>query len=496
MQPLPSHFRRVVTGLSFLAALAMVPPAQAQFGGGIFGAGGFGGAFGQGGLGGQVGQGGQQGQAGQAGVAGAAGGIMIDAQGVVRPVYSKNRSDRLQQKRVEARARKYLPAHLNTPSACRKISLVELERTCEQYARSGKHVPLDIQYMAGLQRIDYVFVFPEEGDIVIAGPAEGFAPDDTGRVVGVTTGRPPLRIDDLVIALRALYGGTGQIGCSIDPQPENLKKLLAYIRRNSTPASRAVARRRYAEMARILGVQTIRVWGVPPESHFGQTLVEADYRMKRISMGLERVRVRRFRSHLAMLPPGGNSMQRWWFTPLYNAFLTTKDGDAFQLAGPRAQLLSQEELPTAEGGRKDAATTRLSTRAYAKLFTSKFPELAEKVPVFAELQNLIDLAIVAALLKKQRLPEKAGWKMTLFLDPQRAPVIKGFAPKTVSSVFNYKSVGSRLLLGLVGGGVVINPGKTVEELQFEVVTRGGLVEIRDGITRKKNRPAEHRWWWD
>ncbi len=69
-----------------------------------------------------------------------------------------------------------------------------------------------MQYLAGLQRIDYVFVFPEAHDIVIAGPAEGFAEDGAGRTVGLTTGRPPLRLDDLMVALRAVKRGD-DVGC-------------------------------------------------------------------------------------------------------------------------------------------------------------------------------------------------------------------------------------------------------------------------------------------
>lgn len=465
--------------------------ARAQFAGGIFGAGGTGGGLlGVGGLGGVQGQGGQTGVSGNV-----AGGIMIDANGVVSPVFSKYRSSKLRQMQVAARAKKFLAADVNTPSKLRKVSLVKLEQACREYARTQKHVPAEIQYLAGLQRIDYVFVYPGEGDLVIAGPAEGFAPDEMGRVVGATTGRPPLRADDLVLALRAMQV-RGRIGCSIDPQEKNLKKLREYVRRNSTPALAAVVKRRYATFARILGMQKVRVWGVPADSHFGQMLVEADYRMKRIANGLERPPVRGLRSYLSMLAPRGNSMQRWWFTPLYDAFYTTADGTAFQLAGPRAQLLSQEEYLSAAGKRRDAAVTRLSTRAFAKQFTEKFPELARKHPVFGELQNLIDLAIVAALIDKKGLAEKAGWKMSLFLDEKRATIVKGFAPREVPSMHNVKSAGGRSILGLVGGGVVIDAPRTLDAIEFKPVSRGSLVEYRDRIKRQKSGPEKHPWWWD
>ncbi len=41
--------------------------------------------------------------------------------------------------------------------------------------------------LAGLTKIDYVLLYPESNEIVIAGPAEGFVEDSTGRVVGIET---------------------------------------------------------------------------------------------------------------------------------------------------------------------------------------------------------------------------------------------------------------------------------------------------------------------
>ncbi|HID22737.1 MAG TPA: DUF1598 domain-containing protein, partial [Planctomycetaceae bacterium] len=270
--------------------------------------------------------------------------------------------------------------------------------------------------------------------------------------------------------------------------------LQHYLARNSQPASAARVQRRFREMAKILGMQEVRVWGVPPDSHFAQVLVEADYRMKRISIGLENPRVPGLKSHLAMLRPHGNTMQRWWFTPLYDAIYTTDDHLAFQIEGQRAQLLAQEEVASASGQRSAAAFTRRSTRAFAKQFTEKFPELAEKLPVFAQLQNVIDLAIVAALFRKEGLPEKVGWKMELFLDPERAVVARGRVPKKVPTSFKTKR--SRgMILGLLAGGVVIGPEATVKQVPFRVDSARRLGGVRRGAVSGE-RPEQHVWWWD
>ena len=63
-------------------------------------------------------------------------------------------------------------------------------------------LPLDMRFLAGLQRVRYVFAYPDAKDIVLAGEAEGWLVNDAGEVVGQTSGQPVVQLDDLMIALR------------------------------------------------------------------------------------------------------------------------------------------------------------------------------------------------------------------------------------------------------------------------------------------------------
>jgi hypothetical protein len=329
---------------------------------------------------------------------------------------------------------------------------------------------------------------------VIAGPAAGFAPDAAGRVRCVDTGRPPIRLEDLMVALRAADRGR-DLGCSIDPVPEDLAALVRFVNANSGPTTPARAQARFRKHAEILGMQNVRVWGVPPDSHFAFALVEADYRMKLVSLELERVPVRGFRSHLSMLTPSGNTMQRWWFTPLYDELLQNEDGTAYQFSGQRAQLLSQEEVASAAGRRSNAAFTRGTTEKYAQHFTEKFPELAAAMPAFAELQSLIDLSVLAALIRKEDLAGRAGWSMSLFLDAAQAPLEKTNVPRRVASVVNSRRANRGMIVGLLGGGVVIDPETTVVRAAADAEASQRLGGLRN-IARQDDPPAEHPWWWD
>lgn len=445
---------------------------------------------------------------------GMAAGISIDADGVVKPVFSRVASDQLETVRRESLAKKHLPADMNRPSKLRKVSLVRLENAYRNLIPSNEAGnggggddfgpsgwPVDMLYMAGLQRIDYVFIDADEKDLVVAGPAEGFAPDGVDRMVGVASGRPPVRLDDLIVALRAVVGNNingrrnrGAIGCSIDAVPEQLADLKQYVKANSSASTPAVAARRYQQMVRILGRQKVRTWGAPERSHFAQAMVEADYRMKLVSMELEPTGVRRFRSHLSMLRPTGNNMQRWWFTPLYDALYKTEDGDAWLLEGPRAQLMSEEEYVDNFGRRTPAVTTRVTTTEYAKHFTEKFPELAENVAVFAELQNLIDLSIVAALVKKESLDERVDWKMDAFLNTPDERLVVGETPREVDSALNYRKHGRGMVIGLLGGGVTLAPMRNLESVEIKSADGKRIDSLRTRAI--EGRDETHPWWWD
>ena len=81
-------------------------------------------------------------------------------------------------------------------------------------------------------------------------------------------------------------------------------------------------------------------------------LVEADYHMKLIGMGLE-PGTPGVSSYLASVsdPATSMSLLRWWFTLNYEAVETTARRNAFQLQGQGVKVLSENELLTQQGQR-------------------------------------------------------------------------------------------------------------------------------------------------
>ena len=457
----------------------------AQVGGGGIGGGGLGGGgFGIGGGGNGLGQNNNS----------SSSGIKIDAEGVVSLTVAADGTMTLDKKRRDVLAKKHLSQDVNQKTKQRFVSLVELEKRLGDVLSQAQSIPDELFYLAGLQRIEHVFVFPDEQDLVIAGPAEGFVPDVVGRMIGVESGRPALRLDDLAVALRTVAKSTSkQLGCSIDPVPIRIAELQKFIRQGG-PATIDEVEARFNQMDDILGLQDVRIDGVPTDSHFAIMLVEADYRMKRIAMGLEDPAIKGLKSNLAMIGSGGNVMQRWWFVPFYDAIYRSQDGLAFQFVGQRAQLLAEDEVTDAAGNRSSAATTRKSTHGFAKQFTDKFPQLADKSPVFAELQNLIDWAVFAALLQKEHIPERVGWKHELLLDQNRFAYPTFDTPKKIPSSVSYKRAGN-LVVGLVGGGVTVNPQRALDTAIIASSDSTVLDKSRMAVT-SGTRIDTHRWWWD
>ncbi len=220
---------------------------------------------------------------GVVGVQQAVGGVSVDADNILRNAQqdafgalSRFRADLMQP----------VPKALNSAVPMRKVSLRRLEATLADCANNHKPIPDAAKYLAGLQRIHYVLVYPEQKDIVLVGPGEGWKVDAKGNVVGVVTGRPVMLLDDLLVALQtAQAAARGGINCSIDPTPEGMARL------QQMPVTRGGDAEEIAEArAKALGMQRISVHGVPDTSHFARVLVAADYRMKRLAMNFERAR--------------------------------------------------------------------------------------------------------------------------------------------------------------------------------------------------------------
>ena len=401
------------------------------------------------------------------------GGVKIDAEGVLS---SPDPKAGAMLRREMIAEMKEVPGDLNGKVELRKISLKGLEAAIDDALKNNLGVlPDEVKYLAGLQRIEYVLVYPEENDIVLAGPGEGWKVDEVGNVVGVTTGRPVIHIDDLIVALRSVDNARREgISCSIDPTEEGLARLQALFRELKVFNANVPDR-----VEEVMGPQKITLTGVPDSSHFARVMVAADYRMKRYAMKLEQAPVRGLPSFVDMTKAGTNMMPRWWLSCNYEAVARTEDGLAFQLRGDGVK--AETENPD---GKKDAIAQR-----WADLMTEHYGELSVKDPVFGELRNLMDMCVIAALIKKERLLEKAELALPLLTDSNSMLMIDSWnPPKQVATQASATKKGRNWVI-TASGGVLVDSWSVADETVVDAATG----EVRGQAARPADRS---QWWWN
>lgn len=417
---------------------------------------------------------------------GAVGGVKIDAEGVV-----KNATVEEFGALVKARKEMFepLPGDLNQPAELRKISLRRLQETiAERRAKNeSPAIPFEMEYLAGMTRVQYVFVYPEEKDIVIVGPAEPLAVNDTGFVVGANSGRPALQLDHLLLALRtAEAAANGPISCSIDPTPEGIQRLKQYLDQQKTFTANTPQ-----QIEEVVGLQTVTINNVSPTSDFARIMVAADYRMKRIAMGLDASGVKGLPSYMEMMQGGSiglaNATPRWWMAPNYDALWRDQDGLAWELRGAGVQVMTEDSLVAEEGGAKRTGKASPVAQKWADGMTKHFEELCDKHSVFGEMRNIMDLSVVAALLLKEDLPSKAGLDLSLLMNESALSFEADFpAPKKVSTEAAVVKKGRKYIVS-AQGGVEINSWEVASKTEMN----GDLVPIRE-----KAAHVGARWWWN
>ena len=382
----------------------------------------------------------------------AVGGVSIDTDGVL----SNAQTDDLGMLgKLRTELLEKIPADLEPTVEMLRISLRGIEAELEECAKSDKPIPDTLKYLAGLQSVRYVFVYPEQNDIVLAGPGEGWCVDAKGTVVGATTGRPVMLLDDLVVALRtARAAANGGITCSIDPTSEGLarmKQRLPALTASGNPGTVA------SGIENALGMQRISVHGVPETSHFARVLVAADYRMKRLAMNLDPSPVRGLPSYLGMVKPSTRAMisPRFWLEPEYESLVRDADGLAFELRGSGVKAMTEEDFIAASGNVQHTGKAGPAAQKWADIMTEKYAELAVADPVFGQLQNCMELAVVSALIVKERLAEKAGHSMPTLLESSNVKPESFPSPKQVESLASVMKKGRKWLIG-TSGGVAIN----------------------------------------
>lgn len=422
--------------------------------------------------------------AGHGGRIAAVGGVSIDPSGVLELADVKLKNEA---RDAELKKFKPAPAGLNTPTERRQISLRAIE---EAVAKAGKdhafQLPDEIRFLAGIQRIQYVFVYPEQNDIVIAGPGEGWKLDEAGNYVGVTTGRPVLRLEDLLVALRTVENARqGGISVSIDPTAEGRQAFEKFMATQKTFNPGVLP-----GIEKALGQQDVTITGIPATSNFARVLVAADFRMKRIAMNLDESPLKELPSFLSLMKRGGkldNMMPRWWMACNYEPLAKSEDGLAWELRGPGVKVMTEDEIIGDDGSVKGTGKANKVAQEWSDLMTEHYDALSAKEPVFGELRNLMDLCVISALISKEGLLEQANLQLPTILGAnEKLKLDVLYAPKSIATQCSFVKRDREYLITASGG---------VDIASWEVASKA-VTEPAVSQVREKAAPKNNGMWWN
>ena len=428
-----------------------------------------------------------------------AGGVFVDTTGLLQKIPVQHRSllsDIRTAGLPPVLSQSLLPHDWRRTSSLRKVSLTRLEKQIQLRWLQGLEPTAAMRHLAGIYEVKYLLVYPETGDLVIAGPAGPWQQSADGRRVNVQTGKPVLQLDDFVVLLRNAFGQDSRFGCSINPRQKNLAAAQAYLNATRGQAIKSSQRNRWlAGLRDAMGKQDVVVFGMDPSTRAARVLVEADYHMKLIGMGLE-PGTPGVSSYLANVtdPEKSMSLLRWWFTLNYEAVETTAERNAFHVKGPGVKVLSENELLTRQGQRLQTGKSDLPTQQFAQSFTQHFKDLASKYPVYAELQNIFDLALVTALVRHEGLADRVDWSATHFRDAAKYRLRRSSAPTEVESVINHRVIGGKRIIAGVSGGVTVDAKPLVQASAIKYADYGLMK-----AARKDSDPeglVHDGWWWD
>ena len=413
------------------------------------------------------------------------GGVSIDADGVLTNQVEADTEAivRAMQERVGV-----APEDMRPGTELRMISLRGLEAAIADALQNNDGIlPDEVTYLAGLQRIEFVIVDPENNDIVLAGPAEGWQVNELGEVVGITTGRPVLLLDDLIVAFRTVEAARqGRLSCSIDPTAEGRLNMQAYLDQQRVFTPQVID-----GIAQSLGPQQITITGVAPETHFARILVAADFHMKQLAMKLVPSPVPGLSSYLDMVRGNvrnNNMMPRWWLACNYDQLLRSEDGLLWQIRGQGVKCMTEEDFIAEDGSVEAAGQTSAPAQRWADAFTENFDELSQRNPAFAHLRNIMDMCIVGALLQHEDLLGRAGCTFPLLMtDHSDLRPIELRVPQTIDTQVSFVKRGRNYIIS-ASGGVLIE--------SWLMASRSEVGDKMEATSARVIRPDDAKWWWN
>lgn len=234
-------------------------------------------------------------------------------------------------------------------------------------------------------------------------------------------GRPGLRLDDFSVAWRNVTESPQtRPACTINPRPETIASLASLAQTIQSAQGNTTVEPQLKEWERLTtSPQDVIVYGVDPDTHFAQVMVEADYFMKSICngaatidgiTGLSKIVAQKARKEIEgtnRLSMTGPMYNRFWFNPDRVSLFRTNENGTVILVNCPVVLLTEEEAATPTGDLGGKSRPHPDAKKFADDFTKRYKNTAKTTPIYRELENLYRFVAVADILDQTATDEES-----------------------------------------------------------------------------------------
>jgi hypothetical protein len=367
------------------------------------------------------------------------------------------------------------------------MSLRVLSKKASDCLSSRSSVPRELATLCGINRFESFLVDEASQDVILM-----------GRPVG---GGSALHLDELVVAMRSIWrGGTEAVSCSLDPRREDILAIQRTNEQYGKVETPEKGKRMIQQVKGNWGPQVVRVGGVPRDSRYAHIMIDADYHMKKVSLGT--LKISGVNSYLDMKVsdaqdrtaqgedkvPQGISFNRFWFSVGKEFPTFTEDEGIVWTAACPIVLFTEQQMGASSGELFDVDEDDPVATAYAKAFSDAFPRLAEQVPPYSDLRNLYHLKAMLEAMRFRQAAERVGLDMNVFLSQYAIKTATPMPDSMEGCVVNQEA----FLKGKDGKGTYWYFPVTFGGVSMEMELRERNFEKDDKLKRVKSKVLQKR----
>ena len=296
------------------------------------------------------------------------------------------------------------------------VSLRTLVAMAEHFRDHWDSLPENLRHPGQLRRLHGLLIDARQNDLLLVGSSDG--PGE------------PISIDELIVGFRSVWRDAATPLCSLEPDPGNVG-----------------------------GPQTAVIAGVNRDTEFARVMLDADYTMKRLIFGQERIDSPGFvdlhAAYAAYFASQGKEnaalaehwTARFWFMPVPPAegSIRLSPGGNLAMFDCRVQVLT-ENLAQRGGSFRNIGTRNPVVERMTSHFSEHFDLFENRFPVIRELHALCDIALAAQVARRMNAPRDL---LTAFVN---LPIRDVEVPATYAGL-NIPIEVANLKVGAIQGGV-------------------------------------------